>query len=77
MNDQVNQIHQVLYKFTLEKMESFCSYPELAYLLLDYISKDENSGLNDPKISHQIQEIKARCEYTVSEGLQSPEDLQL
>lgn len=76
-NALVNEIHQVLYKFTLKKMEYFCSYPELAYLLLDYINKDENSGINDPKISDQIEEIKTRCEETLKGSSSSVEQILL
>jgi|JI9StandDraft_1071089.scaffolds.fasta_scaffold189815_2 hypothetical protein len=61
---KINKVHDVLYKYSHEKLEKFLSVKELAYLFL-YYEKASISDQQDENSLNSIEIIREKCQKTL------------
>ena len=49
---KIKKVHEVLYKYSHEKMEYFLKVPELALLFKFYCDSDPTEDVSDERYSH-------------------------
>jgi hypothetical protein len=62
--DQIQKVHDCLYKYSHQKLDSFCSTPELAFLYVHFYDNCPNAieGFGFPEI---LAHIDRRCRLTL------------
>jgi hypothetical protein len=61
---KIKKVHEVLYKYSHEKMEYFVSVPELAHIFT-YFAKSAPTEESDDAHDDAISQIMAKCEASL------------
>ena len=62
---KIQKVHDVLYRYSHEKMDYFVNVPELSYLFSIFYKKETLNGLNDHSYTNGATEIFERCKRTL------------
>ena len=62
---KIQKVHDVLYRYSHEKMEYFVNVPELSYLYVMFYKKDQETEHDDPFYIDGSTEIFDRCMGTL------------
>jgi len=64
----VEKLHDILYKFTHEKLDKFISVPELALLFMHYIEKCGNAEFSEEDEQRHIKDLTKRCKRSIGKS---------
>lgn len=64
----VEKLHDILYKFTHEKLDKFISVPELALLFMYYIEKCGNAEFSEEDEQRHIKDLTKRCKRSIGKS---------
>lgn len=64
-SDVKNQVHDMLYKFTMKKLEQFKATPELAFLFANWIETSASDELAD-KHREAMNDLLQSCQKTLN-----------
>ena len=64
----IQNVHDVLYKYSHEKLKYFCSVPELAFLFEHYYHHGDAQEDTDPGFQQALKVIHADCKKTLKDA---------